>query len=1001
MRITIYSVLITLLVATNIYSQTFPQWQLPDNATMRIGKGVAQGIAYHPDGTKIAVSTRIGIWIYDVETGEALNLFTADTSTFSSLAFSPDGNTLVSDIHGNRLCMWDANTGRKIRTIFGHSHPSINDIEFSPDGTMFATGGSGSTVRIWEAETGHNIHVIRWHSGSVNSVAFSPDSKTLLSGGSDNRIFLWDAWTGAQLREFKGHTRSVSSVAFHPDGNRFASISYDKTIRMWDVSTGDQISIQSRNDKDEYLVDLSFNPDGRTLAFATHTGTIYILNLPTFFTRDRLRKHTDEILSIAYSPDGKTLASVSDDSTVRLWETHSGWNRQTITGHQDYGNSTVVISPDGNTLVSTGYDGVIFKWDARTGTQLSNFIGHTKEVISLAFSPDGNTIASGSDDGTLRLWDAHTGLQTRTLLRTVGDVGNIIFSGDGKIVVCSIRTGEFNTQPYKRGSIIAVFDVATGTQRHAINAYTPPEPSIFSYDPEFHPTEHTYPINSIALSADGKRIASSSSDKTVRLWDAVTGQHIRVLTQEVGSGHELVFSPDGKMLACVKYQYSGLILFHDVNTGQRLQTIDAGDDHINDIAFSPDGKTVATACQDYTIRLWDVRSATLHHTLIEYTGNYFNWKRFNSVAFSPDGSTLASAGYDGTILIWDTADLTPINTTVGLSPLHLVSPAIGKQLTLSINIGGGQNVMGYQAVVHFDGTALRFVESSIGDYLPDTAYVIDPVVGGNSDSVTLAATTFADVSSNDGTLATITFEVIAPKASTVSLSGVILTDSEQNSIKPIINTSAQITAPEFLPADVNEDGVVNLLDLSFIAMNFGKTGKHRADVNEDGVVNIVDLALVAAAIGNSGRQGAAAPTLLSDLPCREDVQAWLHEARQLTQSDPEFQRGILFLENLLKSLTPTETALLPNYPNPFNPETWIPYQLAFPADVSIAIYTSAGKLVRELTLGHKAVGIYQDRVRAAYWNGHNTQGEPVASGIYFYVLRAGSYTTTRKMSILK
>ena len=116
---------------------------------------------------------------------------------------------------------------------------------------------------------------------------------------------------------------------------------------------------------------------------------------------------------------------------------------------------------------------------------------------------------------------------------------------------------------------------------------------------------------------------------------------------------------------------------------------------------------------------------------------------------------------------------------------------------------------------------------------------------------------------------------------------------------------------------------------------------------------------------------------------------------------PAYQRGILMLEQLLVMLTPKETALLPNYPNPFNPETWIPYQLAKPAEVSISIYAADGRLVRTLALGYQPVDMYQSRGHAAYWDGRNALGEPVASGVYFYTLTAGEFTATRKMLIRK
>ena len=204
-----------------------------------------------------------------------------------------------------------------------------------------------------------------------------------------------------------------------------------------------------------------------------------------------------------------------------------------------------------------------------------------------------------------------------------------------------------------------------------------------------------------------------------------------------------------------------------------------------------------------------------------------------------------------------------------------------------------------------------------------------------------------------------------------------------------------------LTEDVNGDGVVNILDLVFVASNFGQTGPNDADVNGDGVVNILDLVGVASAFGSA----AAAPSATSQgaaMLTAADVQAWLTQAQQMgLTDDPTYLRGIAILKQLEAALTPKETVLLPNYPNPFNPETWIPYRLANDTDVSLAIYDVDGVLVRELDLGHQRAGYYTDRSRAAYWDGRNAVGEQVASGVYFYHLAAGDYSATRKMLILK
>ena len=132
-----------------------------------------------------------------------------------------------------------------------------------------------------------------------------------------------------------------------------------------------------------------------------------------------------------------------------------------------------------------------------------------------------------------------------------------------------------------------------------------------------------------------------------------------------------------------------------------------------------------------------------------------------------------------------------------------------------------------------------------------------------------------------------------------------------------------------------------------------------------------------------------------------DVEEWVIQARGLPLTDAISQRGVIFLEQLQAALTPKETVLLRNYPNPFNPETWIPYQLINDTDVVISIYDSNGALVRQLDLGHQPAGFYTARSKAAYWDGRNTSGEVVASGIYFYQFQAGDYSATRRMVILK
>ena len=340
------------------------------------------------------------------------------------------------------------------------------------------------------------------------------------------------------------------------------------------------------------------------------------------------------------------------------------------------------------------------------------------------------------------------------------------------------------------------------------------------------------------------------------------------------------------------------------------------------------------------------------------------------------------------------------NATVSIAPSPVVSTNVGEQLTISLDITNGTNVAGYQATVSFDHTALRFVEVTEGDYLPAAPFFLDWT---SYREVRLVANTLAGAANGDGTLATLTFEVIDFKASTVTPSKVYLVDANGKRWEATTESGAVTIPPEPVEAisgDINRDGVVNIQDLVIVGARLGQRGQNSADLNGDGLVDIVDLGLVAGAFGEE----AAAPSLypqVLELFTAADVRQWLSQAQGLHLTDATFQRGIRFLAQLLTVLTPKETMLLPNYPNPFNPETWIPYRLAEDAFVTLTIYDQSGQIVRTLEVGHRVAAFYESRSKAIHWDGRNEIGEGVGSGVYFCHLSAGDYSATRKMLILK
>ena len=235
-----------------------------------------------------------------------------------SVAYSPDGRTLASGNANGTVSLWDADTGRVIRSLEGHSD-WVNAVAFSPDGQTLASGSGDRTVKIWDVNSGRELRSLEGHSSGVSAVAFSPDGQTLASGSWDNTVKLWAVNSGRELRSLEGHSSYVYSVAFSPDGQTLASGSDDNTVKLWAVNSGRELR--------------------------------------------SLEGHSGSVNAVAFSPDGQTLASGSWDSTVRLWAVNSGRELRSLEGHSDWVNA-VAFSPDGRTLASGSADGQVRLWDA-------------------------------------------------------------------------------------------------------------------------------------------------------------------------------------------------------------------------------------------------------------------------------------------------------------------------------------------------------------------------------------------------------------------------------------------------------------------------------------------------------------------------------------------------------------------------------------------------------------------------------------------------------------
>ncbi len=820
--------------------------------------------------------------------------------------------------------------------------------------------------------------IARFGKGYVNDVKYSPDG-TRLAVATSIGVWIYDTSTDTELDLLAEEPDYVETIAFSPDSRTLASSGYSSNgiIRLWDTDTG-KLRDTLDGYEEEILV-LAFSPDGTILASSGGWPDyrIRLWDVATQQSRDTRFDNTGSPYALSFSPDGKTLVSGGRDNIVRLWEVQTGELKSRLKGHRDDVNA-VIFSENGEICASGSDDGTIRLWTAHTGEMLAIFKGDAKfpeAINALAFSPNGSTLASATTD-QIWLWDIDTKQVIRILEGHTWYVSALAFSTDGETIASAgwdwtLRLWEADT-----GKLRKTFGKHTSGVDTV--AFSPDGRTVASaswglirlWNTEGVPLRlwyartgehlenfiyHIDNVRTVVFSPDGKYLASGGYDSKLRLWEANTGNHIATLR---GGGPAVAFSPDGKLIAS-EYGGDGIIGtigLWDVHTGELRHVLSKYHSPLTCIAFSPDGKTLVGASRDSEIVFWDIPtlqrrfSITTQHT-----------EAVSSVSFSPDGETLASGSFDQTLRLWD--------------------PHTGKRKAV-LQYPNGVTSVSFSP----DG---RFLAIGWGEWTNNQIQLLDTAtlqpqktLVGHTEGITALS-----FSPDGGILAS------------ASCDGTVLLWGARTE-----------TGPVEISEDVNGDGVIDLHDIVFVASHLGQTEQHAADVNGDKIVDIVDLVLVAGMMN----AGIGAPSAFrSEDISAADVRKWLTEAVDATDNyntsvatAPTFQRGVLVLEQLLSALTfnlwiPTETVLLPNYPNPFNPETWIPYDLAESAAVTITICAANGNVVRVLALGHQSAGLYQHRSRAAYWDGRNELGEPAASGVYFYTLTVGNFTATRKMLIRK
>jgi WD40 repeat protein/transcriptional regulator with XRE-family HTH domain len=430
------------------------------------------------------------------------------------------------------------------------------------------------------------------------------------------------------------------------------------------------------------VLSASFSPDGKQLASIDDTGTVIItgsVNGKELFHLVGSTQPSEQVTAqrIEYSPDGKLLISC-DSNQVKVSNPVTGKTILTLSGHSA-DVTAVTINRDGGRIASGSTDGVIHIWNTATGASASILTGHTNAIEGLTFSPDGKWLISTSDDATMKLWDAGTGVFIRDLYESTTVIDSVTFSPDGSLVAFSdsvIHVLRFTTDLFTDETAIADQEFLTipnaafvkfspdsrqlaAASRNQIkvwDAATGREMLYFS--------GHTDWVMGVSFSPDGKSLASTSLDGTVKTWSLTPGQEMVTVTSQISSyGTRIAYNPNGKEFAT--NGGNGTATFWSTDTGEPQMKLSGHTQEVLSLAFSLDGRHFATGSLDETVKIWDVASG---RELLNLPANKFGVR---DLAFSPDGRLIASGGFDGTANVWDAETGTLIHEITGHKGLVL------------------------------------------------------------------------------------------------------------------------------------------------------------------------------------------------------------------------------------------------------------------------------------------------------------------------------------------